>query len=697
MALDKQLLHLHIGDGQPAPINVSSIATPPDEEQLDMQTNRKDASCGNELDSMQDHQLSMNRIFRHTPVPTIVLDSSLRVIEVSDSHLTFSQRSRDFMLGASIYELPLSSIPAPDIATLNGALRVAITSRAVQVIDTIHMPRISSYFSLRITPIFDGASLLNLVLEAHNVTRTHTESLHNAYINETYKILVDTVRDYAIFMLDARGNIATWNSGAEIIKGYKAHDIIGRHFSVFYSSEDRLADKPGKELEVCLRDGRVEDEGWRYRKDGSRFWANVMITSIFQFGRHVGFVKVTRDLTERKAAEARMVAAFEESSKMKSDFLANMSHEIRTPMNGMHLALTMLTGTELNDPQREYASIIEDSMSILLQVINDVLDYSKLSSGSFSLNTDVLSVENISAAVMRNCKALNPAVKIISSMPPNFPKMLRGDPLRYRQVIQNLVGNAMKFTEQGTVNVNHSFAVDDAHSNLYTVTTEVVDTGIGVPEEAINTLFTPFTRFADSATKRYQGTGLGLSICKSLAELMDGTVGYKPNPNGKGSVFWLTAKMCGVDVPPAGKTYVPTTADDTYEPMDEVKQIAPHLHVLLVEDNMVNQIVMLKLLKSLGFERVDTAWDGAEAVRLVKQTPFSYNAILMDINMPVMNGLEATACIRDMNLDVPIIALTGNALKGDAETYLAKGMTDYIAKPVHRKHLVQLLWKWLGS
>lgn len=705
MALDEELLHLHLGDGQQRPYKLSTVATPPDEEQLNLQRSDKDTAepsqtprCDTPREAhteiVQNDTSSLNRIFRFTPVPTLILDSSLRVIEVSESHLAFCGKSRDFVLGASIYELPLATIPAPDIATLNGALHVAITTRAVQVVETIHLPRISSYFSLKITPIFQGSTLLNLVLEAHNVTRTHTESLHNAYINETYKILVDTIRDYAIFMLDARGNIVTWNSGAAIIKGYKADEIIGRHFSVFYGPEDRLADKPGKELELCLRDGKVEDEGWRY---GLRFWANVMITPIFSFGRHVGFVKITRDLTERKAAEARMVAAFEESSKMKSDFLANMSHEIRTPMNGMHLALTMLGSTELDTQQREYTSIIEDSMSILLQVINDVLDYSKLSSGTFSLNTDVLNVENIVGAVVRNCKALNPAVEISCSMPPGFPNLLRGDPLRYRQVIQNLVGNAMKFTEKGHVKVTHRFAVEEHDANRYIITTEVTDTGIGVPEDAINTLFTPFTRFADSATKRYQGTGLGLSICKSLAELMDGSVGYKPNPEGKGSCFWLNVRMQAVDIPAPSKDTPAATAENTYEPIEEVKEIAPHMHILLVEDNMVNQIVMLKLLKSLGFERVDTAWDGADAVRQVKQTPLSYNVILMDINMPVMNGLEATTKIREVNSEVPIIALTGNALKGDAETYLARGMNDYVAKPVHRKRLVQLLWKWLGS
>jgi osomolarity two-component system sensor histidine kinase TcsA len=445
----------------------------------------------------------------------------------------------------------------------------------------------------------------------------------------------------------------------------------------------------------------VEDEGWRYRKDGSRFWANVMITPIYQFGRHVGFVKVTRDLTERRAAEERLIEAFEESSKLKTEFLANMSHELRTPMNGMLLALTMLTRTPLTNDQQEYASILEDSTTILLQVINDVLDYSKLSSGSFSLNTDVLNIPNIVNAVIRNCQpSLKPGVVLESVIAPNFPKNIKGDPLRFRQVLQNLVGNAVKFTEKGYVNVKASHSVDPNDPQGYLISVQVEDTGIGVPEAAVNTLFTPFTRFADSATRRYQGTGLGLSICKSLAELMDGAVGFHANPERSGSVFWISAKMGRINRPALRipRTVKPSALESKNVDTNALLQeVATQKQILLVEDNKVNQTIMLKLLATLGFQRVDAAWDGAEAVRLVKQKPLAYHVILMDINMPVMDGLTATEQIRQLGVDVPIIALTGNALKGDAETYLAKGMNDYIAKPLHRQQLVDTLWKWCGS
>ena len=179
---------------------------------------------------------------------------------------------------------------------------------------------------------------------------------------------------------------------------------------------------------------------------------------------------------------------------------------------------------------------------------------------------------------------------------------------------------------------------------------------------------------------------------------MNGAVGFQANPDGPGSIFWLTAKMKRTTVPVrrSGRE-VTQTINPAFDPSELLYNAARQKQVLLVEDNKVNQTIMIKLLATLGFERVDAAWDGAEAVRMVKQKPLAYNVILMDINMPVMDGMTATEKIRQINADVPIIALTGNALKGDAEVYLSKGMNDYIAKPVHRQQLVDLLWKWCGS
>ncbi|KAL4747768.1 Two-component system protein A [Aspergillus terricola var. indicus] len=639
---------------------------------------------------------SLSRIYRCTPVPTIVLDASMIIIEVSNSHVALFGKPRDSLLHTSIGDVSPEYIPVPNTPILYGALRAASSTREIQVVEHILVGDKVAH-NLRVTPIYEDETLLYIVLEVENLRAEVINSQH-AYMNETYKILVDTVKDYAIFMLDPTGHIATWNAGAGVLKGYKAEEIIGKHFSILYSPADRASGKPGRALDVCLREGRIEDEGWRYRRDGSRFWANVLITPIYQFGQHVGYVKVTRDLTERKEAEARMIAAFEESSRLKTDFLANISHEIRTPMNGMQIAMTMLTDTGLSAEQREHANIIQDSMSLLLQIVNDVLDYSKLSSGSFSLHADMLDIREIVGAVVRNCRSsLNEGVELTTEISPKLPTRMRGDPLRYRQVLQNLVGNAVKFTEKGSIHVTISCSTDEEGSDSSVVRTEVTDTGIGVPDSAINTLFTPFSRFANSTTRKYQGTGLGLSICKSLAELMDGTVGYSPNPNATGSVFWFTAKMGGRTVSPPSRSPSAPGSPVPTELTSEMRSIAPRKHVLLVEDNIVNHTVMLKLLHTIGFQRIDGAWNGAEAVRMIKQKPLSYDVVLMDVSMPVLDGLAATAQIRDMGLLMPIIAITGNAMKGDAETYIAQGMNDCICKPVHRDQLLRVLWRWIGT
>ncbi|KAJ5223926.1 hypothetical protein N7468_008468 [Penicillium chermesinum] len=437
MPLDDQMLHLKLEDRQRG--DVAQQITPPAEDEFN--TLGAPSKSPGTAPTMPPIDSSLTRLYRRTPTPTILLDGSLRVVQTSDSHQALFRHPREILLGASIYEIPPRLIPAPDTPALSGMLGTAISTREVQTLDFVRIVDSDRSCSLRATPIFEDDALIYLTLEAQVHPRAEVEEQKNsalsdqAYLNATYKILVDTVKDYAIFMLDCRGHIATWNSGAAILKGYTAQEIIGKHFSVFYGREDRETDKPGRELTVCVQEGKVEDEGWRYRKDGTRFWANVMITAIHQLGRHVGFVKVTRDLTERKAAEQRLIDAFEESSKIKTDFLANMSHELRTPMNGMSLALTMLMGTGLTADQKEYASILEDSTSILLQVINDVLDYSKLSSGSFSLTTDVLDVPSVINAVTRNCRhSLKSGVALEKTVAPNFPLNIKGDPLRFRQI-----------------------------------------------------------------------------------------------------------------------------------------------------------------------------------------------------------------------------------------------------------------------
>jgi osomolarity two-component system sensor histidine kinase TcsA len=265
--------------------------------------------------------------------------------------------------------------------------------------------------------------------------------------------------------------------------------------------------------------------------------ANVVITPVYQNDVLLGFSKVTRDLTERKKAESELIAAYEEASRLKSEFLANMSHEIRTPMNGLLSALTLLLDTHLNPEQLELAHVIQESGEVLLHVINDVLDYSKLASGSFSVSHDIISVPHIILSAFRAQQKVSKAgVTLEKDLDPRLPVAAEGDGVRFRQIVQNLLSNASKFSEQGCIRIHATLQHEE--ENTYTILTEVIDTGIGISLTASESLFTPFTQVDNSTTKRYNGTGLGLSICKSLAELMGGTIGFHPNPEGQGSVFW---------------------------------------------------------------------------------------------------------------------------------------------------------------
>lgn len=367
-------------------------------------------------------------------------------------------------------------------------------------------------------------------------------------------------------------------------------------------------------------------------------------------------------------------------------------------LSGMLSALTLLLDTPLNPEQLELARVIEESGEVLVQVINDILDYSKLAQGGFSISHDIISVVDIIQSVFRvQTKSCKPEISLEIHLDPRLPTAAEGDSLRYRQIVQNLLSNATKFTDEGYVRVNATLQKEDADS--YIIMTEVIDTGVGIPPGLSGSLFQPFVQFDNSATKRYKGTGLGLSICKSLSGLMEGEIGFHANPEGRGSVFWFTVKLKKVqqfrvkqflqDRSDAQKTSPNSISAESLKPVAAKKRI------LLTEDNPINQKVMVKMLKGLGFANIDLATDGRQAVTMATKDPPPYHLILMDINMPILDGVSATRELRSAGLTIPIVGITANALKGQAESYLAKGMTAYVAKPVDRKLLVEILWSCL--
>jgi osomolarity two-component system sensor histidine kinase TcsA len=630
----------------------------------------------------------MDRILRLSPIPTIILDPSWTIAQVSRGFCDVTGLIDSDCIGRPLSELLGTQLPFVDADAVQLEIQRAVinrrpcTTEEVQSID-------DTFWRTRVVPIYETSEkLIYIQLEFEDVTAdcNKLQSLNDELVKaDIYRLLVNTVKDYAIFLLDPTGHIATWNTGASLLKQYKAEEVIGRHFSMFYGDEDNAAQIPEMELEVATHAGKFEDSGWRYRKDGSRFWANVLITPSYRDNILIGFTKVTRDMTERHAAEARLVAEYEDAAKLKTQFLANMSHEIRSPMHGMLSAITLLSEMDLNPEQKELATIIEDSGSILLQVINDILDYSKLSSGAFQLNSIDMSIKDTILAVIRSTEtSLKPGLQLQYMIDRNVPDLVNGDPLRFRQVLQNIVVNAVKFTEVGSVDVDVRVTAKDG--TTFQILTEITDTGVGIPPQAAEQLFTPFTQLDNSATKKFKGTGLGLSICKSLVELMGGDIGFKRNPSGIGSTFWFQVPMKRSHLLSRNPSVTPT--------LSIVKAITKR-RILLVEDNPVNQNVMVKTLSRLGFAHVDVAEDGQQGVNAFQSS--HYDLILMDVSMPVLDGVGATKEIRSSGSQIPIIAMTANALKGDAERFIGAGMSDYIPKPVDRQLLVSLLVKWLDS
>ncbi|KAI1164685.1 hypothetical protein F5B18DRAFT_231650 [Nemania serpens] len=651
--------------------------------------------------------IDTDNIWDLSPIPTLVLSSDLRIERVSDGLLDVWERQRVEFAGKDVFGAIYagSLLERFDRIPLTRAIDVAIKSRKVELCFAAYTVYGASW-SARVIPIFKKEKLLSLVLEWEmvdtslgNAAVEFTQSMLS--VDETLRLLIQSVKDYAIFLLDTRGYVATWNTGAQMLKKYERDDIVGKHFSTFYGEEDLRAGKPEKELEVCLREGRVQDEGWRYRKDGTRFWANVVITTVYRNGVHVGFGKVTRDLTERREAELRLVEACDESAKLKNEFLANMSHEIRTPMHGMLSACTLLLDTPLTQNQREMADLIAESGQVLLQVINSILDYSKIASGSVSMSSVPVDIPGIMSSVIRNVQVrLRPEVHLQLDVSPDLPKSINGDPLRFRQIVQNIVDNAVKFTEEGWVSVQISVVRED--ETTCTIQTTVTDTGIGVQvtDATMQTLYRPFTQLEQSTNKRFQGTGLGLSIAKSLVELMDGQLGYRPNPTRHGSIFWFTAKFTKTPEQHAesdGLLEAPlkSGSEDTNSLLQRLQRIAPQKRIMAAEDNLINQKVLVRMLHSFRFSQIDIVGDGAQAVSMLDGSSAKYDLILMDVSMPVMDGFEATAKLRESGVTLPIIAMTAYALAGDRERVLEKGMDDYIAKPMNKNILLRKLLRWL--
>ncbi len=460
--------------------------------------------------------------------------------------------------------------------------------------------------------------------------------------------------------------------------------------------------------------GQIIDQSERIviTADGMRLPVLKSVISVNKNGRRVlveSFVDITeqkqvadalqetnRQLEEAIVRSERLAREAEQANEAKSEFLANMSHEIRTPMNGVIGMTGLLLDTELTQEQRHYADIVQESGESLLGLINDILDFSKIEAKRLELEAKEFDLgilmENVASAVSAQARAKGIELRVSSE--DTVPQRLCGDPGRLRQILINLVGNAVKFTAKGEVVVRAQLLeknVDDCLLRIY-----VRDSGIGIPADKIGILFDKFSQVERSTTRKFGGTGLGLAISKQLTVLMGGTIGVE-SQEGKGSEFWFTVRLKMASQSAGAQAEEP---DGDKTSCSSHKRLQPFAgvtaRILLAEDNATNRKVAMAILKKLGLH-ADAVADGAEAIRALES--ILYDLVLMDVRMPVMDGIEATQRIRDpqsavLDHEVPIIALTANALQSDREICMAAGMSGFVPKPVSPQALQNELEKW---
>jgi PAS domain S-box-containing protein len=496
--------------------------------------------------------------------------------------------------------------------------------------------------------------------------RRHEEDLRQS--EERLRLMVEAVQDYAIFMLDPRGVVASWNAGAERIKGYRPHEIIGRHFSTFYPQERIAEGWPEHELEMAAAHGRFEDVGWRLRKDGSQFWANVVITAVRgDDGELRGFAKVTRDLTEIKRVER-----IEEEGRQMTEFLAMLGHELRNPLAPIRNAVALMGTKEELDPTIEWArAIIERQVGHMSRLVDDLLDVSRITSGKITLRREATDLAALVAKSVDATRAVFEKRRLVveEDLGPG-PLRVSGDATRLSQIILNLLNNAAKYTPPGG-HVWVSVAREGGEAVL-----SVRDDGIGMSPELVPHVFELFVQGERGLDRSEGGLGLGLTMVQRLVNLHGGTALARSPGLGQGSEFLV-------------RFPVDETPEAAAPPAAGLESAGEQRRILVVDDNQDAADSTAMLLSLWGYD-VTTVHDGVGALDSVaRKRP---DVVLLDIGLPGIDGYEVARQIRaGENKDIVLVAMTGYGQVEDRLRSAGAGFTTHLVKPVEPDALRRLL------
>jgi PAS domain S-box-containing protein len=605
---------------------------------------------------------------------------TLAILAVNSAALIQLGYARDAMLGQPIgeFECALSDMFFWDgmqgqswVVGVESALRCADG----RVLDVAKSVRKVSEQPLRYT-------LRALPVAGHNRIEAELAAM-GSRLRATLEAAAD-----GILLLDREGAIINMNQRFSTMWGLPETLLVNRDDAGIMRF---IAGQLVAEIDEKEATGEHADEDdfeTQYLADGRVFECRVHTAHAGE--EVIGRVYSYCDVSERYRTQQELIAARDEAkqaSQAKGDFLAMMSHEIRTPMNGVLGIAELLAGTALDEEQADYVRIIRSSGETLLAIINDVLDYSKIEAGKLTLERTEFSLpallEELITLFRFRRREGGPGFECVVDA--SVPSLLVGDPVRLRQILFNLVGNAFKFTEQGVITVRVELAPAQAKvgagstASLFesapataTLRFAVQDTGIGLTETQQGRLFNSFEQADSSTTRKYGGTGLGLAICKRLTEMMAGEIGVI-STLGSGSEFWFTAEMA-ISTAHA----VPAPAATTKAPL---WMLRTEHRILLVEDNLINRKVMSGMLKKLGGSEPRLAANGQEALDIVANE--SFDVILMDTQMPVMDGLEATRQLRASGVRTPIIGVSAGALEEERQAAFAAGVNDYVLKPVN--------------